>query len=777
MSVDGLVSGIDTSSYIDAVMELARQPAAMLEAKQAKLQSQMVAFQTLNASLLALKQQAYAMALPTSLSQRTLTSSNIDLLTATASSSAARGTYTLRVNAVAQAHQIASQGFADFDSTTIGTGEFSITIGSGDDAVTTSVTVDSDNNTLAGLRSAINESAADVTAFIINTGGDSAPYQLVMCSNQTGADNALWISDTLAGGTAPDFFTAASVIGSPDTAGFTTTTTSPTMGGTYTGSIDKAYTFTFNMDGTVGSTAGLKLLWDDGEGNTGELDVGDTYTADTALDVAEGVTAALSAGDATNGDYFTVDTTAADLRMVQAAQDASVSVGSSAGGGTPITVTSSSNTVANVVPGVTLNVLAADAESDVRLTIDYDKSGVADKIAAFVSAYNTVADKIAAYTAYDPATDTSGVLLGNSAALRVESELTRIVSSLVPGQPDGFGALASIGVTYSATGHLVVDSSELDEALESNFDAVANLFRLSGASDNSKVAFIAAGDDTVPTTDGYEVEITQAATQGVFAAGSITDPATSALVVDSTNNEIRISIDDTLSEVLSLSTGTYTSGASLAAEMQARINGSEELGAAEATVTWVDDGGGMGHLEIQSRKYGSVSSAGIGASPTNSAHTVLGLDSGAATDGQDVAGTINGESATGQGQLLTGDAENDHTAGLRLLVTLTAGDLGAGAEATVTVTRGLAVTLEDRLGLLTDSVDGLLTQRSESLQDEVDRLAEEVEAYDKRLELRRERMVQQFAAMEAAMAGLQTQGEYVSQALSSLSWGGSTKDK
>jgi len=89
----------------------------------------------------------------------------------------------------------------------------------------------------------------------------------------------------------------------------------------------------------------------------------------------------------------------------------------------------------------------------------------------------------------------------------------------------------------------------------------------------------------------------------------------------------------------------------------------------------------------------------------------------------------------------------------------------------VTVVEGLAAMLDDRLALLTDSTDGMLTQRSESLQDEIDRLADEVESYDKRLELRRERMVQEFAAMEAAIAALQQQGDYVTEALTNLSGG------
>lgn len=775
MSVDGLMSGIDTSSFVDGMMELARRPVRLLEAKQEKYQRQMVAFQSLNASLLVLKQQAYSMSTPTSLSNRTATSSDEDILAATASSSAARGTYSVTVNAIAQAHQIASQSFADLDTTSIGTGEFSITIGQGEDAVTTSVTIDSSNDTLAGLRDEINDSSADVTAFIVNTGDAATPYQLVIGSNQSGIENSMWITHTLTGGTAPDFYTASSSTGAPDTTGFTTTTTTPTMGGAYTGSQDKTYTFSFNMDGTIGSTAGLKLLWDDGEGNSGELDVGDTYTADDALAVAEGVTVALSAGDATNGDSFTVDMTAADLRETQVAQDASVSIGNTVGGGTPITVTNATNSVTGMIPGVTLDLASADASTSVTVTVDHDRAYVISQINSFVAAYNSTADLVSQYTMYDPASDTAGILLGNSAVMRVESDLTSTVSSSVAGLPAGFGALSTIGVEFSETGHLVVDSTELNEALEENFDAVANLFRLAGESTEPKVAFLSASDDTVPTVDGYDVDITQAATRGYLTAGSITDPAATPLVLDSSNNELRISVNDNISEVLTLTAGTYTSGSALAAEIQSRINGSEDLGALEVSVTWVDEGA-TGHFVIESQTYGSPSTVAIGAAPANSAHAALGLDSSVATDGQDVAGTINGEAATGIGQILTGDSSNSTTAGLRLMVTLSAGDLGAGAEAVVTITEGVAALLDDELASLTNSVDGLLTQRSDAMQDEIDRIAEDIESYEARLETRRERMLAEFAAMETAIAELNSQAEYVNQTLANVQWSSSKKD-
>ena len=84
-------------------------------------------------------------------------------------------------------------------ATTIGTGSFSITAA----GQATAITVDSSNNTLAGLRDAINRANTNVRASIVQDGDNS--YRLMVSSKESGTANALTISSSLAGGTAPTF--------------------------------------------------------------------------------------------------------------------------------------------------------------------------------------------------------------------------------------------------------------------------------------------------------------------------------------------------------------------------------------------------------------------------------------------------------------------------------------------------------------------------------------------------------------------------------------------
>jgi flagellar hook-associated protein 2 len=64
--------------------------------------------------------------------------------------------------------------------------------------------IDNTNNTLAGLRTALNDSGAAVTASIVNVSASATPdYRLVVQSERTGTANAVTLSGTLAGGTDP----------------------------------------------------------------------------------------------------------------------------------------------------------------------------------------------------------------------------------------------------------------------------------------------------------------------------------------------------------------------------------------------------------------------------------------------------------------------------------------------------------------------------------------------------------------------------------------------
>lgn len=206
ITIDGLVSGFDTESIVQGLLEIQQLQVDRIEVKRADILSRQATFSGLEASLVTLRSDVSRVARVQTnpLTGNSVTVSDETALTASASSSAVPGVYRLTVDNVARAHQVASQGFADSDSE-INTGTFDVRIGSGEVAT---ITVDASNNTLSGLAEAINASGSGVNASVIrDASGGATPYRLLLTSSETGSENAISVTNNLTtgGGTQPVF--------------------------------------------------------------------------------------------------------------------------------------------------------------------------------------------------------------------------------------------------------------------------------------------------------------------------------------------------------------------------------------------------------------------------------------------------------------------------------------------------------------------------------------------------------------------------------------------
>lgn len=203
ITISGLVSGIDTDNIVSGLLDIQQQQLDRMALRKTEVQRKQAAFSTLESRMLNLRSDAGVLGRTSSnpLTKLSVTASDSEALSATASSSAVAGVYAMTVNSKAAAHQVASQGFADADAE-ITQGTFEIRLGSGD---VKTITIDSNNATLSGLVSAINGSGSGVSASIVkdSTGG-ATPYKLLLTGTKTGAANAISVTNNLAasGGTA-----------------------------------------------------------------------------------------------------------------------------------------------------------------------------------------------------------------------------------------------------------------------------------------------------------------------------------------------------------------------------------------------------------------------------------------------------------------------------------------------------------------------------------------------------------------------------------------------
>lgn len=177
-------------------------------------------------------------------------------------------------------------------------------------------------------------------------------------------------------------------------------------------------------------------------------------------------------------DNTSLDTAGTGIDTFQAALDSELELGVTDGelGTQAITVTRSSNTVTDVIPGVTLNLHAVDAANPVSITVSQDNEAVKEAISTFVQAYNDVVTFIKERTNYDPQTNERGLFVGETLPRSVLSRLRESVFSQINGLTTLTSA-SQIGFeTQTTDGTIKLNTATLDQALSDNYSAVRDVF-------------------------------------------------------------------------------------------------------------------------------------------------------------------------------------------------------------------------------------------------------------------------------------------------------------
>ena len=187
----GIGSGLDIAGIVQSLVAAEGQPVESRIAQQeARAQAKLSAFGSLKSALSDFRDKLDTMRTLEKFLSRQASSGNEDRFTVSAGTNAVPASYDLEVAQLAQAQKLTSGAFADADAV-VGTGVLSIQFG----AASMDLTIDGTNNTLAGIRDAIN-SATDnpgVSATIVNA--DSGSY-LIVTGEATGAANSITISQS-----------------------------------------------------------------------------------------------------------------------------------------------------------------------------------------------------------------------------------------------------------------------------------------------------------------------------------------------------------------------------------------------------------------------------------------------------------------------------------------------------------------------------------------------------------------------------------------------------
>ena len=191
ISSTGIGSGLDINSIVSSLTTASGAAETnALNRRQTALTAQVSAFGTFNSALSTLQAALTTLQDPAKLAGRTATLADTSVATATATSSAIAGQYSLQVQNLATAASLSSNPVLNANST-IGTGSLTIALG----GTSTTIAIDSTNNTLAGIVAAINGSTNNpgVSASILTT---AAGARLLLSGSVTGAASAITVTQS-----------------------------------------------------------------------------------------------------------------------------------------------------------------------------------------------------------------------------------------------------------------------------------------------------------------------------------------------------------------------------------------------------------------------------------------------------------------------------------------------------------------------------------------------------------------------------------------------------
>lgn len=186
-----------------------------------------------------------------------------------------------------------------------------------------------------------------------------------------------------------------------------------------------------------------------------------------------------------------------NLTQTQAAADALISVDGVEN------IRRASNTIGDVIPGVTLYLHDTAPSAPLKLTISRSDTLLTNRVNAFIDAYNQLADYLKQAQLYNASTKETGSLFADATTRTIDSIVKGLIARTVPGAASGFSRLAELGITTNGDGDLEMNSATFNARLSQDFDAVASFFtKMDTGSEGFAVKVGKAVDSMLSLTSG-----------------------------------------------------------------------------------------------------------------------------------------------------------------------------------------------------------------------------------------------------------------------------------
>jgi flagellar hook-associated protein 2 len=274
--------------------------------------------------------------------------------------------------------------------------------------------------------------------------------------------------------------------------------------------------------------------------DNGKISIRSNIAGVTTLDVS------LTANNENGGslDFGIINTVIAGRdRLVVAGTDAKVLINN-------VEVTRDSNEIDDILTGMSISLRKADAENEITVTVDRDHGAIYDKINGFVELYNTYIEHINENSQFDSETKISGPLNGDLTTRTSVYRTQNILQSTVGNNNVTYNQIGLIGIELTAKGILEINSSKLNEAMNTDIDAVIELFTISRSASDNDISFVYSSKNTTPGE--YSVSVTTAAERAEVTSNEIAgEVGSSGSIILTDNYDTDIIVDYTAQSTLS----------------------------------------------------------------------------------------------------------------------------------------------------------------------------------------------------------------------------------
>jgi len=487
----GLMSGIDTKSLIQQMLDAQKGPIQAMQAKVAARQQQSGAIGDINTRLTNLLSLVRSFDDATYLQGKTASvaaGSGSATVSATATATATAGSFKVTVDQLATATHVSSPsaiGAAVDPDAVLQNANLAMPITAGTFTVNgVSISVDPTVDTLTDVMQRIQSAVPGVTVSLV--------------ADPSGRANRLQIAGgapvTLgAGGDTSNFLSATNLLASP---GGAIRTSTMNVGVARTGASLSSADLVTPLSTATGSFTvnGVQISWDSSQDSLSTVlsrinnsTAGVVASYDAATDTVTLVnkttgSTAIQLQD-TAGNFLAAIGLAGTTQTLGTNAQVEIDTGNG-----PVTYYSTSNTLTNAVPGVTLNLLATGTSAD-TVTVGQDVDGAVSKMKNLVAQVNSALDFIRTQTAIDTKTNINGPLAGDSTISQIGDAVRSLLMAPIDGVTTGKTSLADLGLSFGAVGSspgstntLTLDEAKFRAALQSDPAGVANVLSAFGAS-------------------------------------------------------------------------------------------------------------------------------------------------------------------------------------------------------------------------------------------------------------------------------------------------------